>query len=178
MDRFMGLVVHVVNHTAQARSVRLTGEDRDDLCAEFFLTLIKDDFAVLKIDRVPEGLKPLPLDLELDARQIPKLSRVASLGFPLGSRTHGSSINVSVSSGHVRRSFENLVQVDASFYGGNSGGPIIDLHGNVIGIASGVAMDLTPGLLPMVTPLWNMAMIQPILVPGNKILEKVWRENA
>jgi RNA polymerase sigma-70 factor (ECF subfamily) len=44
----MGLVVHVVNHTAQARSTRLTAEDRDDLCSEVFLTLIRDDFAVLR----------------------------------------------------------------------------------------------------------------------------------
>ena len=31
VDRFMGLVIHVVNHSAQARSVRLTPEDRADL---------------------------------------------------------------------------------------------------------------------------------------------------
>lgn len=48
VDRFMGLVVHVINHTAQSRSVRLTDADRDDLCAEVFLTIIRDDFAVLK----------------------------------------------------------------------------------------------------------------------------------
>lgn len=48
VDRFMGLVVHVINHTAQARSLRLTPEDRDDLCAEVFLSIIKDDFAVLR----------------------------------------------------------------------------------------------------------------------------------
>lgn len=48
VDRFLGLVVHVVNHSAQARSIRLTDADRDDLCAEVFLTLVRDDFAVLR----------------------------------------------------------------------------------------------------------------------------------
>ena len=48
VDRFMGLVIHVVNHTAQARSVRLSPEDRDDLCSEVFLNVIKDDFALLR----------------------------------------------------------------------------------------------------------------------------------
>jgi len=100
---------------------------------------LKNDFAVLKIDRVPEGLKPLPLDLKLDAQKIPKLSRVITLGFPLGSRTPAATVNVSVARGHIRRSFENLFQVDASFYGGDSGGPMIDLRGKVIGIASGPA---------------------------------------
>lgn len=48
VDRFMGLVVHVTNHSAQCRSIRLTPEDREDLCAEVFLAIIKDDFAVLR----------------------------------------------------------------------------------------------------------------------------------
>ena len=48
VDRFMGLVVHEVTHTARARSVRLTDEDRDDLCAEIFLAIIKNDFALLR----------------------------------------------------------------------------------------------------------------------------------
>jgi hypothetical protein len=36
---------------------------------------LKDDFAVLKIDRVPEGLYPLPLDEKMEALKVPKLSR-------------------------------------------------------------------------------------------------------
>jgi RNA polymerase sigma-70 factor (ECF subfamily) len=48
VDRFLGLVIHVINHTAQARSLRLSPEDREDLCAEIFLTVIKDDFALLR----------------------------------------------------------------------------------------------------------------------------------
>jgi RNA polymerase sigma-70 factor (ECF subfamily) len=48
VDRFMGLVVHVINHTAQARSMRLAAEDKEDLCAEVFLTIIRDDFALLR----------------------------------------------------------------------------------------------------------------------------------
>lgn len=48
VDRFMGLVVHVVNHTAKAKSIRLSAADRDDLCAEVFLRIIKNDFGVLR----------------------------------------------------------------------------------------------------------------------------------
>jgi RNA polymerase sigma-70 factor (ECF subfamily) len=44
----MGLVYHVIRHTAQARSVRLSPEDRDDFCAEVFLAIIKNDFAMLR----------------------------------------------------------------------------------------------------------------------------------
>jgi RNA polymerase sigma-70 factor (ECF subfamily) len=48
VDRFMGLVIHVINHSAQSRSIRLSAEDREDLCAEVFLALVRDDFAVLR----------------------------------------------------------------------------------------------------------------------------------
>lgn len=52
----MGLVVHVINHTAQARSIKLTPEDRDDLCGDVFLAVIKDDFAVLRHFRAQSSL--------------------------------------------------------------------------------------------------------------------------
>lgn len=48
VDRFMGLFVHVVNHTAHARSVQVSPEDVDDLCAEIFVTLFSNGNAVLK----------------------------------------------------------------------------------------------------------------------------------
>jgi RNA polymerase sigma-70 factor (ECF subfamily) len=51
VDRFLGLFIHVVNHTAHARSVRVTPEDIDDLCAEVFLALLDRDYAVLRAFR-------------------------------------------------------------------------------------------------------------------------------
>jgi RNA polymerase sigma-70 factor (ECF subfamily) len=48
VDRYLGLVVHVVNHTAQARGIKLSGEDREDFCADVFLAIVKDDFALLR----------------------------------------------------------------------------------------------------------------------------------
>jgi RNA polymerase sigma-70 factor (ECF subfamily) len=47
-DRFLGLVVHVINHSAQSRSIKLSPEDREDLAAEVFLHIIKDDFDLLR----------------------------------------------------------------------------------------------------------------------------------
>jgi RNA polymerase sigma-70 factor (ECF subfamily) len=67
VDRFLGLVLHVINHTAQARSVRLLPEDRDDLCAEVFLTIIKDEFGLLRHFR---GQSSLATYLTVVARRI------------------------------------------------------------------------------------------------------------
>ncbi|MCA9156387.1 MAG: sigma-70 family RNA polymerase sigma factor [Pirellulaceae bacterium] len=48
VDRFLGLVVHVINHTCQARAIKLSAADRDDLVAEVMLALIDDDFKLLR----------------------------------------------------------------------------------------------------------------------------------
>ncbi|MBI2823239.1 MAG: sigma-70 family RNA polymerase sigma factor [Planctomycetia bacterium] len=67
VDRYMGLVMHVINHSAQARSIRLAPEDREDLCAEVFLAVIKDDFAVLRRFR---GQASLATYLTVIARRV------------------------------------------------------------------------------------------------------------
>jgi len=123
---------------------------------------LRDDFAVIKIERVPQGLIPLPLDLELNPRRLPKLTRVIALGFPLGSRTQEDAVNASVVRGNVRRAFENVFQIDASLHGGNSGGPVIDTRGKVIGIVSAVAMDYSQGLVPIAMPVWDIGLALPI----------------
>lgn len=67
VDRFMGLVVHVVNHSAQSRSMRLTPDEREDLCAEAFLAFVRDDFAVLRRFR---GQSSLATYLTVIARRV------------------------------------------------------------------------------------------------------------
>jgi RNA polymerase sigma-70 factor, ECF subfamily len=67
VDRFMGLVIHVINHTAKCRSIRLTGEDRDDLASQVFLTLVQDDFGVLQRFR---GESSLATYLTVVARRV------------------------------------------------------------------------------------------------------------
>jgi RNA polymerase sigma-70 factor, ECF subfamily len=48
VDRYMGLVLHVVDHSAQSRSIRISSDDREDLAAEVFLAVVKDDMGVLR----------------------------------------------------------------------------------------------------------------------------------
>ncbi len=67
VDRFMGLVMHVVNHTARARSIRLSAADRDDLCAEVFHAVLKDNFTVLRNFR---GKSSLATYLTVVARRV------------------------------------------------------------------------------------------------------------
>lgn len=48
VDRFLGVFIHVICHSAHARSVQLSQPDIDDLCSEIFVTLLKNEFAVLR----------------------------------------------------------------------------------------------------------------------------------
>jgi RNA polymerase sigma-70 factor (ECF subfamily) len=48
VDRFLGLIYHVVQHTAHLRSAVLKPEDTEDLAAEVLLQLVANDYAVLR----------------------------------------------------------------------------------------------------------------------------------
>jgi len=89
-DRFLGLVVHVVNHTARARSIRLSAADRDDLCAEVFLAIVKNDFALLRAFR---GASSLATYLTVVARRVvvkELLSRMSASRLGDGSMSHAA----------------------------------------------------------------------------------------
>ena len=55
-----------------------------------------------------------------------------------------------------------MIQVDTSIHRGNSGGPIIDIRGKVIGIASSVFMEWTDSPMPVATLLSDLGMVLPI----------------
>jgi RNA polymerase sigma-70 factor, ECF subfamily len=48
VDRFLGLIYHVVQHTAHLRSMPLKPEDTEDLAAEVLLQLVANDYAALR----------------------------------------------------------------------------------------------------------------------------------
>lgn len=67
VDRFAGLVTHVVSHTVRLRSMVLAAEEREDLAADVFLAFIANDFAVLRRYR---GESSLATYLTVIARRV------------------------------------------------------------------------------------------------------------
>ncbi len=67
VDRFMGLVVHVIHHSAKSRGFQLNGQDCEDLCADVFLAILDDDYAVLRRFR---GESSLATYLTVIARRV------------------------------------------------------------------------------------------------------------
>lgn len=48
VDRFLGLVYHVIQHTADLRSFPLKPEDTEDIAAAVLLEIVDDDYASLR----------------------------------------------------------------------------------------------------------------------------------
>jgi RNA polymerase sigma-70 factor (ECF subfamily) len=67
VDRFLGLVYHVIHHTAHLRSMPLRPEDVEDLAAEVLLQIVSGDYAVLRQFR---GHSSLATYLTVIARRI------------------------------------------------------------------------------------------------------------
>jgi RNA polymerase sigma-70 factor, ECF subfamily len=67
VDRYMGLIYHVIEHVAYARSRLLTAEDVEDIAAEVFLKIVDSEYAVL---RKFKGISSLPTYLTVIARRI------------------------------------------------------------------------------------------------------------
>lgn len=95
----------------------------------------ENDIAVLKVDAT--GLRPVTLGNSSNL-QVGEL--VIAVGNPLGELTFTCTVgyvsakdrSVTMSDGTVM----NMLQTDAAINSGNSGGPLFDLNGNVIGIVS------------------------------------------
>ena len=48
VDRFLGLVYHVIQHTAHLRSFDIMPEDTEDIAAQVLLEIVDNDYAVLR----------------------------------------------------------------------------------------------------------------------------------
>src|SRR5438132_4853596 len=67
VDRFLGLIYHVVHHTAYLRSTPLPPEDIEDVAAEILLQIVANDYAILRQFR---GQSSLATYLTVIARRI------------------------------------------------------------------------------------------------------------
>ncbi len=82
VDRYVGLIYHVIHHVAHSRSRLLSEADTEDIAAEVLLALVDDDYDVL---RRFKGLSSLPTYLtvitrRICVREIIRRQRAAELG--------------------------------------------------------------------------------------------------
>jgi RNA polymerase sigma-70 factor (ECF subfamily) len=122
VDRFIGLFVHVIQHTAHVRSVKVTSHDVDDLCADVFVALLADDFAVLRRFRAKSSLATYltVVARRVVVREMARKRMAEALGH-VNSQTQGALESPSRTIEHqriddreeVERLLEDLVAADA-----------------------------------------------------------------
>lgn len=126
-----------------ASQVYVEFADRDRVAAKIVGWDIFDDVGVLHVDPKAHALSPVPLGRSSAVRVG---EPVAVIGSPFGNE---NSLEVGVVSG-IGRSIDSLtssfrlsdaIQTDAPITHGNSGGPVFDASGRVIGIAAQIRTD-------------------------------------
>ncbi len=128
--------LHVI---AGAQTVEVRFFDGSTGQAKVVQTQPERDLAIIQVPRLPEGIQPAVLGGGVNPGD-----QVMAIGAPFG-------LEASVSQGVVSavgRQFkvattgqvlDNMIQFDASVNPGNSGGPLIDMQGRVVGIVAGIA---------------------------------------
>ena len=120
VDRYMGLIYHVINHVSHARSIVLTPPDTEDIAAEILLEIVDEDYSVL---RRFQGTSSLPTYLTVIARricvkEIIKRQREAELGHTHAHRSATSDedsreAEAIASAEEVERMLDNLSEREA-----------------------------------------------------------------
>ena len=135
-----GIILTNLHVVAGAKRVGVVFADGSESEATVIATQPENDLAVLQAKTIPDDLPAATLrstsDLQLG-------DEVVAVGFPFGI---GPSVTSGVVSG-LRREYRspegkrlltNLIQFDAAANPGSSGGPLVTMDGEVVGIVTGI----------------------------------------
>lgn len=135
-----GVILTNLHVVQSAQSIRLVFADGSTSAASVVGAQPENDLAVLQAHTIPDDLSAATMRSTHDLRPG---EQVVAVGFPFGI---GPSVSSGVISG-LGRSFRspegeqeigNLIQFDAAANPGNSGGPLVTMDGEVVGIVTGI----------------------------------------
>jgi serine protease Do len=130
-----GTIVTNFHVVGKADSIVVTMTDGTKLPAKLLGGDEKTDLAVLKVD----SAKPLPFVAFGDADKVRVGQAVMAVGNPFGL---GGTVTTGIVSARGRDinsgPFDDYIQTDAAINRGNSGGPLFDMDGKVIGINTAI----------------------------------------
>ena len=130
-----GTIVTNYHVVSKADSITVTMADGTKLPAKLLGGDEKTDLAVLKVD----SDKPLPFVTFGDAAKVRVGQAVMAVGNPFGL---GGTVTTGIVSARGRDiqsgPFDDYIQTDAAINRGNSGGPLFDMDGKVIGINTAI----------------------------------------
>ena len=129
--------LHVV---AGAKRIKVTFMDGTESEAVVLNTQPQNDLAVLRAKTIPDDLEAATMRSTAD---LAPGDRVMAVGFPFGigpSASEGivSGLKREFRSPDGRQMLSNLIQFDAAANPGNSGGPLVTMEGEVVGIVTAI----------------------------------------
>jgi len=128
--------LHVVQ---DAQAIEVTLGDQSRYKARFIGADTRNDIALIQIDPKGKKLSSLPLG---DSRSLQVGQRVLAIGNPFGFESTLTTGVVSALGRTVQTSdttfIDEAIQTDAAINRGNSGGPLLNSRGQVIGINSAI----------------------------------------
>ena len=137
-----GTVVTAAHVVDEASSVKVILQDGTVRSAEVLGVDDATDIAVIRFD--PEGIELQPLELG-DSSALKVGASVAAIGAPF---EYAWSFSTGIVSGLDRTieapngfTVSHAIQTDAAVNPGNSGGPLLDADGDVIGVVDQIATD-------------------------------------
>ena len=161
---------HVVRPDGNARleEVTVTLPDGTEYEAELIGTDEQSDLAVLKVTR-PE---PFPFVQFGNSDEARVGDWVLAIGNPFGlDGTVTSGIVSAVHRSTGRGANDRFIQTDASINRGNSGGPLFDMRGNVIGINNAILSPSGGSVgIGLAIPAQDASPIVQALISGEEIL--------
>jgi len=131
-----------------------------------------NDIAVVKIDAPPSELYPVPIGASDNLRVG---QRVYTLGNPFGlegTLTTGiiSNLNRTLPS-RTGREMKSIIQTDAAMNPGNSGGPLLDTSGRMVGMNVAIATKTGQNAgLGFAIPINRIRQIVPQLIERGKVV--------
>jgi S1-C subfamily serine protease len=160
---------HVIDGAQQIKVALHTGNSYD---AEIIGKDPLNDIAVLKIDAPQEDLEPVELG---DSSRLRVGQHIYAIGNPFGlerTLTRGiiSSLNRSLP-GRGGRTMRSIIQIDAALNRGNSGGPLLDSRGRLIGMNTAIASSTGENTgVGFAIPVNTIRRVVPQLVETGKVV--------
>jgi S1-C subfamily serine protease len=134
---------HVVDGADQ---IRVSFSNRDTVIARLVGTDASTDIAVLEVDASADALTPLPLG---NSDKVRVGDPVVAIGNPFGlDRTATAGIVSALQRGITSPAdftIDHVIQTDAPINRGNSGGPLLNMRGQVIGVNTQIQTGGAPG---------------------------------
>lgn len=135
-----GVILTNYHVVAGARRVEVRFHDGHTAEAAVLQAVPEKDLAILQPKSIPDDLPPATLG---SSRELAPGSEVVAVGFPFGI---GPSVTAGVVSGLDRQfvspdekqQLDKLIQFDAAANPGNSGGPLVNMKGEVVGIVTAI----------------------------------------